>query len=103
MELFKWLIDIEEKYEALIEEAKTESEQQISLLKTEKDGEMEGIIKIKKDFVNSVLNNLMTDLKEQISKFKDICNNEIETLKGTYLANRDNLVQIILKKLGYDF
>ncbi|MFW9950120.1 MAG: hypothetical protein ACFFKA_08345 [Candidatus Thorarchaeota archaeon] len=103
MELFKWLIDIEEKYKALIEEAITESEQQISLLKSEKNVEMENLIKNKKDFVDSVLNNLMTDLKVQVSEFKETCNNEIETLKTNYLENRGNLVKVILKKLGYDF
>ena len=88
MELFKWLIDIEEKVENL---------------KSQKDSEMESMIKKKKDFVDSVLNNLMNEVKEQITSFKDMCNKEIKLINENYINNRDKLVQIILKKLGYDF
>jgi F0F1-type ATP synthase membrane subunit b/b' len=98
MELFKWLIDIEEKYDSLINQAKSEGEEQVEDLKSQKDSEMESIIKKKKDFVDSVLNNLMNEVKEQITSYK-----EIKLINENYINNRDKLVQIILKKLGYDF
>ena len=103
MELFKWLIDIEEKYDMLIEDANNESEAQISQLKSILDSEMESIIADRKNFIDTILNTLMNDLKENITLFKESSQNEIEILKNNYLAKRKELIQTVLKKLGYDF
>lgn len=103
MELFKWLIDIEENYEKLIVEATKESEIQISTLKEELDSKMESIIKGRKNFVDSTLNTLMNELKENITLFKESCENEIKSLEKTYETNRSKLISKIMKKLGYDF
>ena len=103
MELFKWLKEIEQVYEELIENAKKESLDQIQLLEEQQKRNLEILLKEKKEFVNSTLTDLSNEVKNSLDNLK-IKNSEIiKKIELNYKKNKNKLIQSIIEKLGYDF
>jgi len=103
MELFKWLKEIEQVYEELIENAKKESLVQIQLLEEQQKKDLEILLKEKKGFVNSTLTDLSNEVNNYLDNLK-IKNSEIiKKIELNYKKNKDKLIQSIKEKLGYDF
>ncbi|MFX1322839.1 MAG: hypothetical protein ACFFAQ_14475 [Promethearchaeota archaeon] len=103
MELFKWLKEIEQVYQELIENAKKESLVQIQLLEEQQKKDLEILLKEKKGFVNSTLTDLSNEVKNYLDNLK-IKNSEIiKKIELNYKKNKDKLIQSIKEKLGYDF
>ncbi|MFX1409365.1 MAG: hypothetical protein ACFFA6_03370 [Promethearchaeota archaeon] len=103
MELFKWLKEIEQVYEELIENARKDSIDQIQFLEKQQERDLKKLLKEKKSFVNSTLSDLSNEVKDYLDNLKTKNSELIKKLELNYNKNKKKLIQSIIEKLGYDF
>jgi F0F1-type ATP synthase membrane subunit b/b' len=95
--------DIEKVYEDLINKAKNDSITEIQSIKEQKENDLKLTLEKKNEFVDSVLKNVSKEVNDDIEKFESNFSEAIKKIELNYQNNKDNLVELITKKLGYDF
>lgn len=102
-EIFKWAEDIEKIYEELIEKGKSENLDEIQKIRTEQENLLEKTVDHFRDTVNIALKSLTTDLKREDQTILEKINNLKKKIEKKYLENKENLINLLIKDLGFDF
>lgn len=103
MPIFKWVEDIENIYENLIENAKKESLEDIERLKASLEKDMEKKIHNNQEIINSALKTLSKEVNEKSLKFGESISKLCSKIEKNYYENKEELMNLIFEKLGFDF
>ncbi len=103
MEIFKWVKDIEQLYENLIEKTKEENFAEIQNLKNQQETLLEKNLAENQKFVSLALKSLSKDVDNEIKILEQNLEAAIKNLEINYQKNRKNLDKLIIEKLGFDF
>ena len=103
MPIFKWVEEIENIYENLIENAKKESLEDIERLKASLEKDMEKKIHNNQEIINSALKTLSKDVNEKSLKFGESISKLCSKIEKKYYENKEELMILIFEKLGFDF
>jgi len=103
MPIFKWVEEIENIYENLIEDAKKESLNDIEKLKASIEKDMEKKIHNNQEIINSALKTLSKEVNEKSSKFGESISKLNSKIEKIFYENKEGLMNLIFEKLGFDF
>lgn len=103
MDIFKWVKDLEDIYENLLEETKRGSLEEIREFRVIQEKNMEDLLSRKQDIVNLATKSLSVDVNEEIEDFEKRLNNSIKEIEVNFNKNKNSIKKSILKTLGLDF
>lgn len=103
MPIFKWVEEIENIYEDLIENAKKESLDDIEKLKVLIEKDIEKKNHNNQEIINSALATLSKEVNEKSSKFGDSISKLCSKIEKNFYENKEGLMNLIFEKLGFDF
>ena len=103
MPIFKWVEEIEDIYENLIEDAKKESLNDIEKLKASLEKDMEKKNQNNQEIINSALKTLSKEVNEKALKFGESISKLNSKIGKNFYENKEELVNLIFEKLGFDF
>lgn len=103
MKIFEWVEEIENIYKDLIDKAKKENLTELENLRSEREKNMEEKIETNHKIVNSALNSLIKELDnkntfiaEKVKEFKT-------KMEEQYQNSKDELFNLLIKDIGFDF
>ncbi|MFX1325777.1 MAG: hypothetical protein ACFE8N_12560 [Promethearchaeota archaeon] len=102
-DIFKWAEDIEKIYEELIEKGKSENLSEIQKIRSEQEELLEKTVNHFRDTVNVALKSLTTNLNKEDQVILKKINNLKKKMEKKYLDNQENLINLLIKELGFDF
>jgi len=103
MPIFKWVEEIENIYENLIENAKKESLEDIEKLNASLEKDMEKKNHNNQEIINSALKTLSKEVNEKSLKFGELISKLCSKIEKNYYENKEGLMNSIFEKLGFDF
>ncbi len=103
MEIFEWVKDVEKIYEDLIEKAKNENLDELENLRTEQESIMEKKIVTFRELVGSALESLSKSLENENLFIKKKLKDFKKKMENSYNDNKENLIKLIIKDIGFDF
>ncbi|MFX1364037.1 MAG: hypothetical protein ACFFCE_14795 [Promethearchaeota archaeon] len=103
MEIFEWIKEIEKVYENLIEKAKNENLTELESLREEQENLMEKNIENFRNSSDSALKTLTKNLEDKNIFIKEKLKEFKNKMKKTYNDNKKNLIELIIKDIGFDF
>jgi len=103
MPIFKWVEEIENIYDNLIEDAKKESLEDIEKLKASIEKDMEKTINNNQEIINSALKTLSKEVNEKSLKFGESISKLCSKIEKNFYENKEGLMNLIFEKLGFDF
>ncbi len=103
MEIFEWVKDVERIYEDLIEKAKNENLAELENLRTEQESIMEKKIVTFRELVGSALESLSKSLENENLFIKKKLKDFKKKMETSYNDNKENLIELIIKDIGFDF
>jgi molecular chaperone GrpE (heat shock protein) len=103
MENFEWVEDIEETYKYLIEKANEENLRDLQAYKDQQDKKMKYIIMKKREFVNLANKNFLEKVHNGMKKFDAEFIQAIKNIEEKYQENKENIIKLIIGKLGIEF
>ncbi len=103
MEIFEWIKEIEKVYENLIEKAKSENLTELKSLREEQENLMEKSIDNFRNSSDSALKTLTKNLEDQNIFINEKLKEFKNKMKKAYDDNKKNLIELIIKDIGFDF
>ena len=103
MDLFKWVKDLEDIYENLLEKTKNENLEEIQNFKQKRQEIIDDSIANKQKFVSMALKTLSDDVNNEIKILKQDLDKVIKKIVIEFLKDRKNLEKSVIEKLGFDF
>jgi vacuolar-type H+-ATPase subunit H len=103
MDIFKWVNDIENVYEDLINNAKDFNLNDIEGFREEQRKEFENFINKKNEIINNALLRLSQDVKSEVKMFQDKIDRAIKKIEKQFQKNIPNLQKSIIIEAGLDF
>lgn len=103
MPIFKWVEEIEDIYENLIENAKKESLEDIEKLNASLEKDIEKKNLKNQEVISSALATLSEEVNEKNSKFGELISKLCSKIEKNYYGNKEGLMILIFEKLGFDF
>ena len=103
MDLFKWVKDLEDLYENLLEKTKNENLEEIQNFKEKRQKIIDNSIANKQKFVSMALKTLSDDINNEIQKLRQDLDKVINKIVTEFLKDRKNLEKSVIEKLGFDF
>ncbi len=103
MEIFNWMNDIEKIYGNLIEKAREENRLELQELKKEQEKLIEDDILKKNKFIKENLRALSEKALDLVSTFQNEINEALSKMDLRFEHDMENLVNSVLKKLGFEF
>lgn len=103
MDIFKWVNDIENVYEDLINNAKDFNLNDIEGFREEQRKEFENFINKKNEIINNALLRLSQDVKSEVKMFRDKIDRAIKKIEKQFQKNIPNLQKSIIIEAGLDF
>jgi hypothetical protein len=103
MDVFKWIRDIENVYEDLIDNAKTVNLNDIEEFRESQRKQFEDYLKKKNDLVRNALVTLSKDVDSEIQIFGDKIEKAIKKIEKEFQNSIQNLNKLIISEAGLDF
>ncbi|TFF87781.1 MAG: hypothetical protein EU549_04145 [Promethearchaeota archaeon] len=103
MSIFDYVEDIEETYKFLINKAKERNEKQIKSIRTDEEEKMNKTLQKKKEYVDYVLNDISNKIDGEIEIFQEKLEDILNAIEKSFESNKKELIQKIIKELGFDF
>ncbi len=103
MNIFDWVLDIEETYNFLLKSTKEESLSEIEEYRKEQDKFLEVSLLRKKAFIKSSMENLSEDIHNLIKEFDGKYIKALKIIEAQFRRNKKNLLKSILNQLGIEF
>jgi len=103
MDIFKWIKDIEQVYDDLINNAKDVNLNDIEQFREEQRKEFENFLSKKNELVNFALIKLSKDVDSEIKIFTDDMDKAIKKIEKEFQKNIQNLQNLIITEAGLDF
>ncbi len=103
MPIFKWVEEIENIYDDLIENAKKESLEDIEKLKASLEKDMEKKNHNNQEIINSALATLSKEVNEKSLEFGESISKLNSKIEKNFYENKEELIVLIFEKLGFDF
>lgn len=103
MEIFKWVKDIEQLYEDLIDKTKEENFAESQNLKNQQENLIEKTLAENQKFMSLALKRLSEEVDNEIKILEQNLDVAIKNIEINYQKNRKNLDKLIIEKLGFDF
>jgi hypothetical protein len=103
MNIFKWIKDIENVYEDLINSAKTVNLNDIEEFRESQRLNFEEFLKNKNDLVRNALITLSQDVDSEIKVFHEKIDKAIKKIEKEFQNNIQDLNKLIITEAGLDF
>ncbi|MFX1305057.1 MAG: hypothetical protein ACFFBV_09375 [Promethearchaeota archaeon] len=103
MKIFEWVEEIEKIYKDLIDKAKKENLAELENLRSEQEKNMEKRIKNNREMVDSALKLLLKKLKDEDIFITEKLNDFKKKMEKEYQNSKQNLGELIIKDIGFDF
>lgn len=103
MKIFEWVEEIEKIYKDLIDKAKKENLAELENLRSEQEKNMEKRIKNNREIVDSALKLLLKKLKDEDIFITEKLNDFKKKMEKEYQNSKQNLAELIIKDIGFDF
>jgi hypothetical protein len=102
MDIFKWVQDIENVYDDLIEKAKKENLEELNDFRKNQEENMEELLSKKQDVLSLAFKNLSIEVNKEIEKFDKKLEELIKNIEKEFQKNKDLIKKSILQKIGFD-
>lgn len=103
MDVFKWIKDIEDVYEDLINKAKDVNLKDIEDFRELQRKTFENFLSKKNELVNNAFFKLTSDVDSEIKMFRDKMNTAIKKIEHEFENNIQNLQKLIITEAELDF
>jgi hypothetical protein len=103
MDIFKWINDIENVYEELIDNAKTVNLNDIEEFRENQRKKFEDYLKKKNDLIRNALITLSQDVDSEIKIFREKINVAIKNIEIDFGNSIQDLNKLIITEAGLDF
>jgi len=103
MDIFKWVKDIEQLYEDLIETTKKENFVEIQNLRNQKENQLDKTLAEKQKFMSSALKILSEEINNEIKILEQNLDVAIKNVEIDFQKKRASLEKSIIEKFGFDF
>lgn len=103
MDIFKWIKDVENVYEELINSAKNVNLNDIEQFREIQRKEFEDYLRKKNDLVNNALITLSKDVDSETKIFRDKMDTAIKKIEKQFQNSIQNLNKLIISEAGLDF
>jgi len=103
MEIFKWVKDVEQVYDNLMEKTKKENLTELLNLKKKQENLIEETLAEKQKFVSLALKSLSEEVNNEIKILEQNLDVATKNIEINYQKNRQNLVKSIIEKLRFNF
>ena len=103
MDIFKWIRDIENVYEELIETAKTVNLNDIEEFRESQRMKFEDYVKKKNDLVRNAIITLSQDVDSEIKIFGEKIDIAIKNIEKEFQNNVQDINKLIITEAGLDF
>lgn len=103
MDIFKWIKDIENVYEELINSAKNVNLNDIEQFREIQRNEFEDYLRKKNDLVNNALITLSKDVGSETKIFRDKMDIAIKKIEKQFQNSIQNLNKLIISEARLDF
>ncbi len=103
MDIFKWIKDIENVYEELINNAKNVNLNDIEEFRETQRKEFEEYVRKKNDLVKNALITLSIDTDLEINVFQDKIDKAIKNIEKEFQSSIQNLNKLIISEAGLEF
>ncbi|MFX1344769.1 MAG: hypothetical protein ACFFBC_11195 [Promethearchaeota archaeon] len=103
MSFFEWIEEIEKIYKDLIDKAKKENLSELENLRSEQEKNMEKKIETNQKIVDSALKNQLKILEDKTTFITEKINDFKKKMEKEYQNSKENLFEILIKDIGFDF
>lgn len=103
VDIFDWVKDIEETYKFLIDKAKEQNQVDIEEYKKEQEEIMEDIIKDKQELITYAMNTLSGEIKAEVKNYRTKFRNALKQIENDYQNHKEELIKVIIEKMGLEF
>ncbi|MFW9827535.1 MAG: hypothetical protein ACFFEY_08090 [Candidatus Thorarchaeota archaeon] len=103
MNIFKWIGDIEQVYEELINKGKNVNLDDIEQYREQQRKEFENFLNKKNEIVKNALTTVSQEVKDESIKFRDKIEDAIKKIERDFQKNIQNLQKLIITEAGLDF
>jgi len=103
MEVFKWVEEIENIYDELIEKAKSESLVEIQELKAQLEKDVDNEVQKTREMINIALQTTSKEVANENKNFDEKIKNLCDKIEKSFQLNKEKLMISIVKRLGFDF
>ncbi len=103
MDIFKWIKDIENVYDELINNAKTVNLNDIEEFRESQRKKFEDYVKKKNELVKNALTTLSQDVDSEINVFNKKIDKAIKNIENEFQKSVQGLNKLIIAEAGLDF
>jgi len=103
MEIFNWVKEIENMYNDIVEKAKSENLNDIKSSRAHQEELLEQKVKRTQEKVKAGMRTLSLEENDKANAFNLLLNDLIDKIEKNIQENKDELINLIIKKLGFNF